>query len=147
MVVVPTRCWKRLSSSRALVRSLASRLESGSSRRKTWWAPTTAPARATPAGPRRQVVDDLPVDEDLPLARLLQPGDGAQQGGLAAPRGAEEDEVFALLGGQVDAVHGVDPPTLELLDEPPDLHDLSHGRPPITCRRPGRAFATSRRSA
>src|SRR4029453_1793607 len=99
------------------------------------------------AGPWRRVVDALPVDADLPLARLLQPGDGAQQGGLAAPRGAEEDEVLALLGGQVDAVHGVDPPALALLDNPPAPNDLRPGRPPITCRRPGRASATSRRSA
>src|SRR4029450_8052123 len=47
MVVVPTRCWNRLSSSRAVVRSLASRWDRGSSSRNTWGSRTRARARAT----------------------------------------------------------------------------------------------------
>src|SRR5882757_7033262 len=47
MEVVPTLRWKRSSSSRAEARSLASRLERGSSRRKTAGSRTMARARAT----------------------------------------------------------------------------------------------------
>ncbi len=40
---------------------------------------------------RRQVVDDLVADQQLARGDVLEPGDQAQQGGLAAARGADED--------------------------------------------------------
>jgi hypothetical protein len=98
------------------------------------------------ARPRGQLVDDPPPDEHLALGGLLEPGDGAQQRGLAAPRRAEEDEVLALLGGEVDAVDGVHAPAVELLDQLLDLDDDGHDALP-TGRRRGRGTATSRRSA
>lgn len=47
MVVVPTRSWKRFSSSRAVARIFASRLDSGSSSRNTAGSRTSARASAT----------------------------------------------------------------------------------------------------
>ena len=85
------------------------------------------------AGPRRQPGHGVAVDEDIALGRLVQAGDGAQQRRLAAPRRAEQDEVLALLGRQVDAVDGPDRavaaataergPAVVLLDQVPDLDD------------------------
>ena len=38
----------------------------------------------------------LPVDQDLAGGQVLQPGDEAQQRGLAAARGADEDHELAV---------------------------------------------------
>ena len=40
-------------------------------------------------------------DEDLPAARHFEPGQNAEQGGLAAARGAEQGDELALGNGQV----------------------------------------------
>ena len=71
------------------------------------------------------------ADEDLALGGLLQPGDRAEQGGLAAPGRAEQDEVLALLGRQVDAVDGVTMPAVVPLPQVPELDDAT------TVHRPG----------
>jgi len=51
------------------------------------------------------VGDHLPPDEDVAVAGVLQAGDQPQQGCLAAPGRAEQDEVLTLVGFQVDSVH------------------------------------------
>src|SRR5262249_11455655 len=48
MEVMPTSCWMRLSLTRICSRSLRSRLESGSSKKKRHGGATNAPANATP---------------------------------------------------------------------------------------------------
>src|SRR5262245_52421163 len=78
------------------------------------------------ANPRREAVDDVSTDENLPTGGLFQPGDRSQQGCLAAPRRPEEDDVLALLGRQVDAVDGPHPAAVILLDEVADLDDVGH---------------------
>ena len=49
-----------------------------------------------------QLVDPPPGDADLPAGHRLEPGDGVEQGRLAAARGADEDEEAALLDLEVD---------------------------------------------
>ena len=56
---------------------------------------------------RGQVVDVAAADGDPP--GLLEPGDHAQQRGLAAPGGPDEDEELAVLDGEIDAGDGNDP--------------------------------------
>jgi hypothetical protein len=51
------------------------------------------------------VGDHLPPDEDVAVARVFQASDQPQQGCLAAPGRAEQDQVLTLAGFQVDAVH------------------------------------------
>ena len=51
---------------------------------------------------RRQVVDPPAADPDLALARRLEPGDDAQERGLAAARGAEQHHELLVGDGQVD---------------------------------------------
>ena len=169
--MVPSLRWNCLSSSRAELRSLASRFESGSSSRNTTGSRTTARASATRwrsppdklarlaieeasmpnmraaqstflrisssghadraqrkrdvlfdgemrierialehhgdiARARRQIGDDVAVNHDIARGRALEPGDHAHQRGLAASGWAEQDEKFAFLRGQVDAVDG-----------------------------------------
>src|SRR5437868_5981695 len=88
MVVVPSLRWNICSSSRAEVRSLASRLLKGSSRRKTSGSRTMARASAT---------------------RCRSPPESA----LAAPARSDEDEELALPDGQIDPVYrGVVSPLL-----------------------------------
>ncbi|ESR71714.1 hypothetical protein T266_08105 [Pseudomonas aeruginosa VRFPA05] len=55
-----------------------------------------------PALLRRQRHHILAVDEDAPAVDLGQPGDAAQQGGLAAAAGAEQGDELAAGGGEVD---------------------------------------------
>ena len=59
-----------------------------------------------------------PVEEDLTIGRLLEPGEHAQRGGLTAPGRAEQGEELTGLDLDVDAVDGGD--AVELLAEPDD---------------------------
>jgi hypothetical protein len=75
------------------------------------------------AGARRQLRDDLPVDQHVAGRGLLQPGHGTQQRRLTAAGRAEQDEVLTLLRGEVDPVDCPYPPVVELLDQVADLDD------------------------
>src|SRR5579885_718667 len=55
-----------------------------------------------PALGRRHVAHIGPVDLDPAAARILEPGDEPQQGGLAAARGADEDDEGAVLDLEVE---------------------------------------------
>ena len=55
---------------------------------------------------RGQVVDDLAGEGDGARGGLLQAGDEAQGGGLAAARGADQDEEFLVLNDEAGVVHG-----------------------------------------
>ena len=57
---------------------------------------------------RGQVVDHLVADEYLAARDVLEPGDHAQGGGLAATRGADEDDELAVGYVQVHLVNGDD---------------------------------------
>ena len=57
---------------------------------------------------RRHAADRLAVEGDRAAVDVLEPGDGAQQGGLAAARGADEDAELAFGDVEVDAAQGVD---------------------------------------
>jgi hypothetical protein len=50
----------------------------------------------------RDTRDVAPTHQDPPAAHLLEPGDGAQRGGLAAPRRPDDREHLAGLGQQRD---------------------------------------------
>ena len=63
----------------------------------------------------RQVGHHRAVDDDIARGRPLEAGDHAHQRGLAAARGAEQDEELAFLGGEVDAVDRAD--LIEQLDD------------------------------
>jgi hypothetical protein len=52
----------------------------------------------------RNVVDDLGADGDLPARDAFEPGEHAQQGGLSASRGTDQNDEFAVLDLDVDAV-------------------------------------------
>jgi hypothetical protein len=67
-----------------------------------------------------------PADLDGARGRGLQPGDGPQQGGLAAARRAEQGEELPVLDAQVEAVDRPHP-SGELLDQRAE-HDLGHQR-------------------
>jgi hypothetical protein len=54
---------------------------------------------------RVEVVHPAAVEEDVALGRVLQPRDHAHGGGLAAARGAEEDEELAVGDGEVEPLH------------------------------------------
>src|SRR6266540_111747 len=71
-------------------------------------------------GARWQARHHVAVDEHVAAAGLLQPGDGAQQRGLAAPRRADEHQVLALGRCQV---HVVDRPDLAPVEV---LHQVAH---------------------
>src|SRR5262245_52381863 len=58
------------------------------------------------------------VEQDLTVGGLLEPGEHAQRGGLAAARGAEQGEELARLDLEVDAVDRSD--AVELLAESDD---------------------------
>ena len=53
---------------------------------------------------RRQVVDPLAADDDVAAGDILEPGDHAQQGRLAAARRADEDDELAFRDLEVDAL-------------------------------------------
>jgi hypothetical protein len=65
-----------------------------------------APYRAHLARPH--MGDVVSVDHDLAAGRLVEPGQQAPGGGLAAPRFADQAEGLPLGHGQVDSVHGAD---------------------------------------
>src|SRR5690606_28723344 len=67
-----------------------------------------------------KLVDALAVDVDRAAVDLLQPGDGAQQGGLAAAGRADEDGELLLLDRQVDAADHLH--VAEALHQLVDLH-------------------------
>ena len=54
---------------------------------------------------RRHVVDDVAADPDLAAGDLLQPGDHAQRGGLAAAGRADQHDELLVGDLEVDAVH------------------------------------------
>ena len=56
----------------------------------------------------RQLVDSPPADGKLPGPDRLQPGDDAQQRGLAAAGGTDEDAELAVLHLQIDVVQDLD---------------------------------------
>ncbi|MNT67085.1 hypothetical protein D3C72_2052020 [compost metagenome] len=55
---------------------------------------------------RGLVGDVAAVEHERAAVDILQPRDQAQQRGLAAARGADEDDELALLDGEVDALDG-----------------------------------------
>ena len=61
-----------------------------------------------PALGRRRVDHVLAVDQDLPAGHVLEPGDQAQQRGLAAAGGPDEHHEGAVLDLQVGALDDVD---------------------------------------
>ncbi|KKO63297.1 hypothetical protein VM94_03048 [Janthinobacterium sp. KBS0711] len=65
---------------------------------------------------RRQVVDDLPLDGDGAARDGLEPRNHAHQGGFSTTRRAHEDDEFALLDFQVDAMNDFDA-VVVLLDD------------------------------
>ena len=86
-------------------------------------------------GARRQVVDDLATDEDLPRGRRFEPGDHSEQRGLAAARRPEEDEELALLGREIHSVDRAD--VAEVLADRSRLYrgQIKPAPSPSTCRR------------
>jgi hypothetical protein len=51
---------------------------------------------------RRQRIDDPAVDQDAPVRDALEPGQGAQQGGLATAAGAHQHQKLAVRHRQVN---------------------------------------------
>ena len=74
---------------------------------------------------RAEVVDHLAADLDRALARLLEPGDGAQQRALAAAGRADQHGELAVADLEVDAADGVEGAVV--LVQAADL-DVCHGR-------------------
>ena len=81
---------------------------------------------------RRQVVDHLAVDLQRPGGDVLEPGDEAEKGRLAAARRADEDDELAGLDVEIDALDDVD--RAEGLLDPRQLK-LGHFLSPPSCRR------------
>src|SRR5690606_17562218 len=75
---------------------------------------------------RRHVVDDLVADVEPTVGDLLEPGDHAQRGGLAAPRRADEDDELAVLDLHVEVLDGLRAVRVPLPD--PVEHDPGHRR-------------------
>src|SRR5215475_7410445 len=88
--------------------------------------------------PGGQVGDHLPPDEDVALAGVLQARDEPQQRCLAAAGWAEQDEVLALLGLQVNAIHRGD--GAELLVQRLGFHHGHGGHLPPWWQGAGGAF-------
>jgi hypothetical protein len=70
-----------------------------------------------------QILDRLSIKQDIARVDVLEAGDGAQRGGLAAARGAEEDDELAILDREVDVANDVQ--LAEMLVGVAQL-DLSH---------------------
>ena len=64
-----------------------------------------------------EAVDELAADGDGAFGGLLQAGDQAQRGGLAAPGGAYENEEFLVLNGEGGVVHGANGLARRALEE------------------------------
>lgn len=64
----------------------------------------------------RYVVGRFAVEQQLALGDLLQAGDHAEHGRLAAPRGAEQDDELARVDGEREAVDGTLGPSVRLAD-------------------------------
>jgi hypothetical protein len=86
----------------------------------------------------RQAVDDIAADQHITVGRVLEAGDGTQQRGLAAAGRAQQDEILALAGREVDAIDRFDVPVsaVELFREIAYLND-SHScvSPFLSCSR------------
>src|SRR3972149_6636133 len=142
MPVVSSRLWRRFSSTRIWTRSLASRFESGSSKRKTWgWrtmARATAPRwRWPPESCRGFRFRGSPMPRggggSLPRGPAGHPGGG----GLPAPRRPDEDD--ELLVPDVE-VHVLDDVVLIELLVQIFQHDLCHRKvSSLTLNGPGEA--------
>jgi len=73
---------------------------------------------------RRHLVHQLPADIELALGDLLEAGDDAERGALAATRRADEDDELAVLHLEVDVVQHLD--LAEGLGDAAQ-RDVSHG--------------------
>ena len=79
---------------------------------------------------RAPIVDDHVVDQQLAARDVLEAGDHAQHGALAAARGADEDEELAVVDVQVEPRHGLVAVRVLLLEV---LHgERRHERYPLT---------------
>jgi hypothetical protein len=58
------------------------------------------------AGARRQVVDDVAADYDVPRGLRFQTGDYSQKGGLATARRPKQHHEFAVRHREADAIDG-----------------------------------------
>jgi len=76
---------------------------------------------------RRQVVDDPIADADLAAADLLEAGEHAQGGGLAAAGGADEHHQLPVPDLEVEVVHRLRAIVVDLRDGV--VRDLGHTRP------------------
>src|SRR5919198_640608 len=103
MVVLGIDSFSLAISMRVATRSAASRFDSGSSNRNTFGLRTIARPMAT----RCRCPPHLAVDLELARGDLLQPGDRAQQGRLAAARRPDKDDELARFDVEVDAVENV----------------------------------------
>ena len=77
----------------------------------------------------RQVVHDPAADADGPGGDLLQAGDGAQGGGLAAARRPDQDHELTVGDLQAEAVHALGAARIYLVHL--IKNDLSHSRLPV----------------
>ena len=74
---------------------------------------------------RRQVVDHPVADLDRAAGDLLEPGDGPQRGGLAAPGGTDEYHELAVFDVKAQVVNGLDAACVRFFHVLQD--DLCHG--------------------
>src|SRR5690606_32513462 len=81
---------------------------------------------------RRHVRDVDAVDDDAPGRRPLEPGQHAQQRGLAAAGGAQDREELAAMDVEVDGIHRDE--VAEVLAELPDLYQWSRSVLPVDGR-------------
>jgi hypothetical protein len=85
----------------------------------------------------RHVVDDHAVDLQRAAGDLLQPRDHPQKRGLAAARGADEDDQLALFDVEVDVAQHGDRAAVGLLD----IGQFQIGHVPVSSR----LFTSARR--
>ena len=74
---------------------------------------------------RRNVVDALAEEEDVPLIGRFEAADHAQGRGLAAAGWAEQREEFVVVDVEVDAVENGF--AVKLFGDAPELNDFFHG--------------------
>ncbi len=65
---------------------------------------------------RREVVDDLVADPELAVGDLLEPGDHAQRGRLAAAGRADEHHQLAVLDREIEVEDRLRAVVVDLLD-------------------------------